>query len=334
MPSPSPLCQVKEGAGAYQPTTNGVDVSDGSAITINLISSAGVSTWSIQCITTDELSVAATVNAGLTIDAVAKTCTFTAPTGDARTYRFQSIVNGGIGPDGTYQASYYATFCIYTLATGNRRVHATDETYESDATFGWVGDFNDLIRNPFAGSYMTTPTGTGFVHIAGGNMDAAAALIAVGADVTPSATQGEVVETNNAGAGIVTRWGKRWAAQITNATTGSQDNVTTLDANSNPAGGIIFTGAAPTVTGLTGGYSGRTIVLHATGGPLILANETTSTAANRIITGTGANATIADESSAILTWEATNSRWRLLNPPVTAGLTLGVVVGLNNNFHY
>ena len=166
---PSPSCEIREGAGAYAATTDGTDVTPAATITIHLISSAGVSTWSIQCITTDELSDAATVNAGLTIDSVAKTATFTAPAAGSA-YRFQSIINGGIGVDGTAQASYSTTFCVYTLASG-KRVHAVDETYESNSEFGWIADFNDFIRNP---ATFTAPTGTGFMTVTSGSMDAAA----------------------------------------------------------------------------------------------------------------------------------------------------------------
>lgn len=150
---PSPAVQIKEGAGAYQSAVGGFNATPAAAITINLISSAGVSTWSIQCISTDELSDAATVNSSLTIDTVAKTATFTAPVA-GRTYRFQSQINGGIGVDGTAQSSYTTTFCVYTRY-GGRRVHAVDETFESNATFGWVADLNDLIRTPPSSTFTS-----------------------------------------------------------------------------------------------------------------------------------------------------------------------------------
>lgn len=145
---PSPNCQVKDGAGAYGPTTNGVNVTPANTITINLISSAGVSVWSISCITTDDTSSASAVTAALVIDSVAKTATFTAPAA-GKAYRFQSQINGGIGPDGTALSSYTTTFCIYTPVAGSGlRVHALDETFEAHATFGWLADLNSLIRNP------------------------------------------------------------------------------------------------------------------------------------------------------------------------------------------
>jgi hypothetical protein len=179
---PSPACQVKDGAGAYQATTNGVDVTPTNTVTINLVSSAGVSTWSIRCITTDDQSDAAAITAALVIDSVAKTATFTAPVA-GRAYRFQSQINSGIDSNGVSQTSYTTTFCVYTLTAGGRRAHAVDETFESNATFGWVADINNLIRNP---SGASTPTGTGFRHVTAGTEDGATKLVE-NADVHASA---------------------------------------------------------------------------------------------------------------------------------------------------
>lgn len=150
----SPACQVKDGAGAYGPTTNGVNVTPTNTVTINLISAAGVTQWSISCIGTDDLSSAATVTAGLTIDSVAKTATFTAPAA-GRAYIFQSKVNNGIGADGTADPSLTTTFGIYTLTAGGLRVHAVNETFESHSTFGWMADINSLIRSPVDSTFSS-----------------------------------------------------------------------------------------------------------------------------------------------------------------------------------
>lgn len=163
---PSPICEVKDGAGAYQATTSGVDVTPTNTVTIRLADQAGVNTWSIACATTDDLSDAATVTASLTIDALNKTATFTAPSA-GRAYRFQSRINGGVDVNGVAQSSYTTTFCVYTLTAGGLRVHAVDETTEGGA-FGWGEDLNSLIRNP--GS--TTPGGSDnqFQYNNGGTM--------------------------------------------------------------------------------------------------------------------------------------------------------------------
>ncbi len=140
----SPLCEVKDGAGAYAPTTGGVNVTAGGIFVIRLGSDADVDSWSIACLTTDELGSASTINAGLVIDSVAKTATGTAPV-VGRALRFQSQVNGGIDRNGVRQPSYTTTFCIYTLING-ARVHALDETVEGNVLAGWGADVNALIR--------------------------------------------------------------------------------------------------------------------------------------------------------------------------------------------
>ena len=83
---------------------------------------------------------------------------------------------------------------------------------------------------------------------------------------------------------------------LANASTGTLNNVTTTAVST-----IRHSGAAPTVNGYTGGSAGRRLVVLATGGDVILANEAAaSTAANRIITGTGASVTVANGSGALL----------------------------------
>lgn len=148
---PSPTCEVKEGAGAYQATTNGVNVAANASTTIHLVSSAGVNAWSIECIGTDELSSAATVNAGLTVDSGAKTAAFTYPNATGRALIFRSKVNNGLDVNGAVDASLTTTFGIYSLVS-SRRCHAINETFESDSTFGWVAGMNDIIRTGGGGT--------------------------------------------------------------------------------------------------------------------------------------------------------------------------------------
>lgn len=163
----SAVCQVKVGAGAYGPTTDGVNVAAASAVTINLISSAGVSTWSISCVGTDELLVAGTINAGLTIDGNLKTCAFTAPVvGSALVFK-STVVD-------VNNVSTSVTFGIYVLATSGYRVGALGEAFEGSAAFGWLTKYNAVMRNPAA---VPTPTGTGVPTITAGVYNAAATAI-------------------------------------------------------------------------------------------------------------------------------------------------------------
>jgi hypothetical protein len=141
---PSPICLVQDGAGSWLSTESGADVTPGNTVTIKL-NDTSARTWSIQCITTDELSDVAAVNTSLAINQITKTATFPAPAAGSA-YRFRSVVDNGIGPNGA-DSTYTATFCIYTLATTGLRVHALDETTESGA-FGYATDLNAIIRRP------------------------------------------------------------------------------------------------------------------------------------------------------------------------------------------
>ena len=146
MADPSPITQIKVGAAAYVTAVGGVTMTSGSTIIIALANTSGVNSWTIECLTTDETSVAATVTASLSIDQVAKTATFTAPSTAGKTYRFRSVVNGGVDANGVYRPSYTFTFCLYRLSATSKRVLAADETFEGDATYGWITIVNAALR--------------------------------------------------------------------------------------------------------------------------------------------------------------------------------------------
>lgn len=71
--------------------------------------------------------------------------------------------------------------------------------------------------------------------------------------------------------------------------------------------------ATRTITGIANGYNGRFLTLWNVGSAnIILANESTSsTAVNRILTGTGADITLAPNEGVDLTYDATTQRWRV-----------------------
>jgi hypothetical protein len=195
----SPTCQVKDGAGAYQATTNGVNVTPANTVTINLVSGAGVTSWQIRCIYADETTTPSSIT--LTVDSVAKTATFTAPAA-GKALIFESKVNGGLGVDGVEDESLTTTFGIFTLTASSKRVVALNQTFEGDATYGWTADLNAIIRLGPGGSpggssgdvqYNNagafggiSPTGTGRVLRATGASSAAFGPI-VNADVDAAA---------------------------------------------------------------------------------------------------------------------------------------------------
>ncbi len=143
--NPDPTCTVNATA-----TTNGVDVTASSTVTIALVDTAGVKQWNLSCINTDETNVAATVTAGLTINLVNKTATFTAPAAGSALI-FQSKVNNGRNADGTPNPTLTTTFGVYVLTATSLRVGAFGEKTEGSATFGWVVKVNNMIRNATLG---------------------------------------------------------------------------------------------------------------------------------------------------------------------------------------
>jgi trimeric autotransporter adhesin len=89
--------------------------------------------------------------------------------------------------------------------------------------------------------------------------------------------------------------------------------------------------ASQTLTGITGGVDGRQITLiNATASDAILANESaSSTAANRITTGTGANINIPTGSAITLIYDSGASRWRVKGD-IAGGVGSGVTSVTND----
>lgn len=173
--SNSPLCTVNGSA-----TTNGVDVTASSTVTIALADTAGVRQWNLECTSTDSLNVAATVTSGLVIDLVTKTATFTAPATLGSALIFTSIINGGFDLNGVEQISYTTTFKVAVLTATLLRVPAFDEQMENNAQFGWNPIVENLIRN-YTGSAASA--GAGMVLSGGAyNVVAANDSITVNAD--------------------------------------------------------------------------------------------------------------------------------------------------------
>ncbi len=101
------------------------------------------------------------------------------------------------------------------------------------------------------------------------------------------------------------------------STTGSQDDVDFGD-------GVLIrlTGAsAQTITGIAGGFDGRILTLVNAGSndATLTDDDTSSTAANRILTGTGADLTLPVDASISLVYDASDSVWRVIGSTSTTG---------------
>ena len=151
----SATCEVREGAdGSFVGTTNGVDVGVDAEITIRLASGEGVRNWTIECIGTDELGSVDEINDALSVDSAARTATFTAPSAEGRALLFRSTIFRHNG------ASSAETFGVFIPMASGRRVGALNQTYEGNATHGWVTTINDLIRNGAYGDLIVIREGT------------------------------------------------------------------------------------------------------------------------------------------------------------------------------
>ena len=154
MSTPSPVCLVNGSAAPQSVTAS-------STVTIALAVTTGANFWSIQAIGTDETNTVAAINATLVVNSVAKTATFTAPASLGSAVILQSIVGiKGLGLDanGTAQAAYSTTFKVNVLTSGGNAVLALNETFEQNATYGWIVEPNAIIRaGSGAASSPTTP---------------------------------------------------------------------------------------------------------------------------------------------------------------------------------
>jgi len=140
----SPLCLVQDGLGPFVGTLNGVNVTAGNTMSIQLAAPAGVVDWYLQVTGTDETSTTPSLTSVniLTnkVTSPGTTVTFPMPLGAGRAYLFQSTVTGPGGPLTT-------TFTLYVLTLHGFRVGATGEQRETNATFGWAAILNPLIRS-------------------------------------------------------------------------------------------------------------------------------------------------------------------------------------------
>jgi hypothetical protein len=128
---------------------------------------------------------------------------------------------------------------------------------------------------------------------------------------------GIVLASNNTERGRMTGGGTWQLA----AATGHQTLATSpaqLTANQNdynPGTGVYFrlsSDASRDITGIANGVDGRriTLVNVGTNDIVLKNNDAGSTAANRLLTGTGADVTLGADDSAELIYDATTSRWR------------------------
>jgi hypothetical protein len=107
--------------------------------------------------------------------------------------------------------------------------------------------------------------------------------------------------------------GLYWPLEViqTSAATGTQNDFT-INTTTRL---VVLSGAAPSITGLTGGRAGRVLQLHYTGsGTLSVTSQGAgSTAANRVITPTAGTVTVNPNQTLNLFYDNASSRWRVFD---------------------
>lgn len=145
MGTPNPAVLVSDNGGAFQSTTNGVNVGAGDPITVKLANSAGVSTWTLSCIGTDDQSVAPAIG----VSGIGNSLR-TFEVGNVGTaFIFQSIVTDNQSPPNQYTT----TFKVSVLAANGSSVMCTNERFEGNATYGWIVLINSYLRGAVVGMY-------------------------------------------------------------------------------------------------------------------------------------------------------------------------------------
>lgn len=171
--------------------------------------------------------------------------------------------------------------------------------------------------NGLAGSVTFGGGTTGLTFSAAGSVVSLGGTLAVANGGTGAATAGGArVSLSAAQSGANADITSLTALSLLRLLATSPAQITADQNDYNPGTGSNFrlsTDAARTVTGFAGGADGRLMLIANVGSfNLVLANQNAgSVAANRIVTGTGADVTVAADDTAILIYDSVSSRWRL-----------------------
>ena len=165
----------------------------GDTITVQLLSYAGVRSWSITVYGLDELTNPSPPVLSYSLGPPAN-YSFTFPSAAGRTVLLKSVVNGGVDVNGVMQPSYTTTIGTFSVLVTGARVLAMGETFET-CPVGWICDVNQSIRGLTGGIYggvytsgssASLPDASVFVPLAFGtpltvsrNVDAGGATVQV-----------------------------------------------------------------------------------------------------------------------------------------------------------
>lgn len=127
-----------------------IAVSGSSTVTLALTSTSGVRTvvWSIVG-NSDSSLVNPTITPGGSPSGA--TATFTMPAGTGQGYLIKCVVNGGVDDEGVPQSQLTKTAIVGVNSASGYIPFVNGETYERDATYGWVKLLNQVISGVVGG---------------------------------------------------------------------------------------------------------------------------------------------------------------------------------------
>ena len=179
-----------------------------------------------------------------------------------------------------------------------------------------IGDAGALARA------INIGTGTGVDTISIGTGATGADVITIGGGAGTLSLQTANIDISSAGVvsgatGITSSGDIAFQKGSDYSTVGSPDNITFS------AGAVIrLTGASgQTINGITGGVDGKILTLiNDSGFTASIGNEVgSSTATNRITTGTGSSINLPDDASVKLVYDSSAARWRVVGSVATSG---------------
>jgi hypothetical protein len=270
MANPNPSVTVQSGAGSVQTTPPVAIATSAAAVTVRLVSQAGVDSWTLTCVSSDETSNKSDL--APVVNVTTGVATFTLPAGLGKAWILQSTVKNNASP-----TAYSGTFKIAVLTAGGLAVAALGETLETDALYGNLALINAGIR----------AAGTGGGDASAGILATTAAAFSIpSGGLTVSVTFASTAKLSANLPIVIPVAGSYQVASITNATTAVLKN---LGGPSNATSGIVASGTVVVSGGLTAtayeGASSLATTGTVTGGALA---STTSVTAGTYVSATSA----------------------------------------------